>query len=111
MIIETPIDLELTQMSGQTSQPPWSEVDGTFSNVVDVNDNPVIFNVRQCGEFLDFNYAGDVSDRQAIDKLNYIFDLDFDLDSELDLLHWLELEKRSEVENQGHHHSVLEVAH
>ena len=80
MIVETPIDLELTQLSGQTSQPPWCEVEGTFSNVVNVNGNPVIFNVRQCGKSLDFNYSGDVSDKQAIDKLNYIFDLNFDLD-------------------------------
>ena len=80
MILRTPIDLELTQLSGQTSQPPWCEVDGTFSNVVDVNGNQAIFNVKQSGEFLDFNYSGDISDRQAIDKLNYIFDLDFDLD-------------------------------
>ena len=80
MILRTPIDLELTQLSGQTSQPPWCGVDGTFSNVVDVNGNQAVFNVKQSGEFLDFNYSGDVSDSQAIDKLNYIFDLDFDLD-------------------------------
>nr|WP_296801829.1 DNA glycosylase [uncultured Methanobrevibacter sp.] len=80
MILRTPIDLELTQLSGQTSQPPWCEVDGTFSNVVDVNGNHAVFNVKQSDEFLDFNYSGDVSDSQAIDKLNYIFDLDFDLD-------------------------------
>ena len=80
MILRTPIDLELTQLSGQTSQPPWCEVDGTFSNVVDIGGNKVIFNVKQYGEFLDFNYSGDVSYRQASDKLNYIFDLDFDLD-------------------------------
>ena len=80
MIVESPIDLELTQLSGQTSQPPWCEVDGTFSNVVDINCNPVIFNVRQSDDFLDFNYSGNVSHKQAIDKLNYIFDLNFDLD-------------------------------
>ena len=80
MIIEKPIDLELTQMSGQTSQPPWHEVDGCYSNVIVVDENPVIFNVRQSGEYLDFNYSGDISDKQAIGKLNYIFDLDFDLD-------------------------------
>ena len=80
MIIEKPIDLELTQLSGQTSQPPWCEVEGTFSNVVDIGGKPVIFNVKQSGDFLDFDYSGDISDRQAVDKLNYIFDLDFDLD-------------------------------
>ena len=31
MIIKTPIDLELTQMSGQTSQPPWLKVDNSFN--------------------------------------------------------------------------------
>lgn len=79
MIIPTPIDLELTQYSGQTSQPPWPEADSTFSNVVNVNDNPVVFNVRQSGEFLDFSYSGDVSQKDALSKLNYIYDLDFDL--------------------------------
>jgi len=79
MIVEAPIDLELTQMSGQTSQPPWREVDGTFSNVVNFGEDPVVFNVKQSGEFLDFSYSGDISDKQAMDKLNYIFDLEFDL--------------------------------
>ena len=46
MIIKKPIDLELTQLSGQTSQPPWAEINGTFSNVVNVNGNQVIFNVK-----------------------------------------------------------------
>jgi N-glycosylase/DNA lyase len=80
MIIKKPIDLELTQLSGQTSQPPWAEINGTFSNVVNVNGNQVIFNVKQSGEFLDFDFDGDVSQRQAVSKLSYIFDLDFDLD-------------------------------
>lgn len=80
MIIKKPIDLDLTQMSGQTSQPPWCEVDGTFSNVVNVKGNPVIFNVRQSGEFLDFDFEGNISQKEAVSKLSYIFDLDFDLD-------------------------------
>ena len=81
MIIKTPIDLELTQLSGQTSQPPWMEVDGTFSNVVNVKGKPVIFNVRQSGEFFDFDFEGDISQDEAVSKLSYIFDLDFDLDN------------------------------
>ncbi len=80
MIIKTPIDLELTQKSGQTSQPPWCEANNGYCNVVLVDEKPVVFNVRQSGDFFDFNYSGDISDKQAIDKLNYIFDLDFDLD-------------------------------
>lgn len=80
MIIKSPINLELTQTSGQTSQPPWTEADGCYSNVVLIDDKPVIFNVRQSGEFLDYDYSGDISDRQAANRLNYIFDLNFDLD-------------------------------
>ena len=81
MIIEAPIDLELTQMSGQTSQPPWMQVDGCYGNVITVNKKPVIFNVKQSGEFLDFDFNGDISQRQALSQLSYIFDLDFDLDN------------------------------
>ena len=80
MIINTPIDLELTQLSGQTSQPPWEETDGNYGNVVFVDGKPAIFNVRQSGEVLDFTYAGDISEKQATERLKYIFDLDFDLD-------------------------------
>ena len=79
MIIESPIDLELTQLSGQTSQPPWMQVDGCYGNVVLVNDEPVIFNVKQSGEFLDFKFKGEISRKEAISQINYIFDLDFDL--------------------------------
>ena len=51
MIIRAPIDLELTQFSGQTSQPPWKENGGVFSEVVSVDGKPVIFNVKQSGDF------------------------------------------------------------
>lgn len=86
MIIESPIDLELTQVSGQTSQPPW-EMNGDFySNVILVDGKPAIFNVKQSGEYLDFNYSGDISDKQAESKLNYIFDLEFDLNKFYDYL-------------------------
>lgn len=80
MIIESLIDLELTQISGQTSQPPWMNVDESYKVVVMVNNKPVIFDVKQAGEFLDFNYVGDISQKDAISSLNYIFDLDFNLD-------------------------------
>ncbi len=80
MIIESLIDLELTQISGQTSQPPWMNVDESYKEVVMVNNKPVIFDVKQAGEFLDFNYVGDISQKDAISSLNYIFDLDFNLD-------------------------------
>ncbi len=79
MIIKAPINLELTQASGQTSQPPWRKVEDTFSDVVFVKDKPVIFNVKQSDDCLDFNFTGDISKKEAISKLKYIYDLDFDL--------------------------------
>lgn len=66
-------------MSGQTSQPPWKENNGIFSDVVMVENKPVLFSVKQSGDYLDFDFTGDVSKKQAISKLNYIYDLDFDL--------------------------------
>ena len=81
MIIKSPIDLDLTLTSGQTSQPPWRQFGDSYREVVIVDGKPVIFDVRQSGEFLDFSYTGDVSEKQAVSALNYIFDLDFDLNN------------------------------
>jgi N-glycosylase/DNA lyase len=80
MIIESPIDLDLTINSGQTSQPPWRRTGDSFREAVFVDDEPVIFDVRQSGEFLDFRFEGNVSERRALSKLSYIYDLDFNLD-------------------------------
>lgn len=80
MIIKSPIDLELTQLSGQTSQPPWKMFGDSYREVINVNDKLAIFDVKQSGEYLDFNFEGDVSQKEAVSKLRYIYDLDFDLD-------------------------------
>ena len=79
MIIKAPIDLELTQLSGQTSQPPWIKFGDSFKEVVMVDEKPVLFDVKQSGDYLDFNFIGDISKKEAISRLNYIYDLDFDL--------------------------------
>ncbi len=80
MIIKSPIDLELTQISGQTSQPPWKRIGDSYREVVNVNDKLTIFDVKQSGEGLDFNFEGDITQKDALSRLNYIYDLDFDLD-------------------------------
>lgn len=80
MIIKSPIDLELTQLSGQTSQPPWRKTDDSYREVVNVNDKLAIFDVKQSGDYLDFNFTGDISENEAVSRLKYIYDLDFDLD-------------------------------
>ena len=81
MIIESPIDLDLTQLSGQTSQPPWIKNSEFYSNVVMVSGKPVIFNIRQSAQYLEYTYTGDITDKKARETLNYIFDLNFDLDN------------------------------
>ena len=68
MIIKAPIDLELTQISGQTSQPPWKEINGSFSDLVFVEDDASVFNVKQNGQYIDFNYTGNIDESQAIEK-------------------------------------------
>ncbi len=75
MIIKAPINLDLTINSGQTSQPPWRLNEDTFSNAVNVDGKPLVFKVKQSGEYLDFN----LNDEKAVSKLRYIFDLDYDL--------------------------------
>lgn len=80
MIIKSPIDLELTQISGQTSQSPWEKIDDSYKQAILINNKPVLVNVKQSGEFLEFNYQGDISQNEVISSLNYIFDLDFNLD-------------------------------
>lgn len=61
MIIKSPINLELTQLSGQTSQPPWRHSSDSFSQIVNVNDKTAIFDVKQVGDYLDFNFKGDIA--------------------------------------------------
>lgn len=80
MIIKAPVDLELTQISGQTSQPPWKKINDSYSDLVPVNDELAIFNVKQSGEYVDFTYTGNVSEEDALKKVKNIYDLDFDLD-------------------------------
>lgn len=86
MLIEKNINLDLTQQSGQTSQPPWRKEDNTYKDIVLIEDKPVLFKVSQKDNFLDFSYeypSGEdfnFSKKVLLDKLNTIFDLDFDLD-------------------------------
>lgn len=79
MIIDSQIDLELTQISGQTSQPPWIFKNGVYSDLVCVDGEASIFNVSQKGKYLDFNYSGNITENQAIENVKKIYDLDFDL--------------------------------
>ena len=77
MIIKAPIDLELTQNSGQTSQPPWKLDNNIYSDVVVADNKAVLFQVKQKENNLDFNFIGDISNKEATKKIKTIFDLDF----------------------------------
>lgn len=79
MIIKDLIDLELTQISGQTSQPPWKKINDSYSDLLFVDNVPSIFNVKQNEDYIDFSYTGNISESQAVKKVRQIYDLDFDL--------------------------------
>ena len=79
MIINALIDLELTQSSGQTSQPPWKKIIDSYSDLVCINNNPTIFNVKQSGENIDFSYTGNVNEDVAVNIVKEIYYLVFDL--------------------------------
>ena len=74
MIIKAPIDLELTQVSGQTSQPPWKYIDDSYSDLVCIDGEPSIFNVKQTDEYMDFTYTGNVSEKTAIENVKSALD-------------------------------------
>lgn len=76
MIIKSPVDLDLTINSGQTSQPPWRRNADTYSNVVVLNGEPAVLRIRQAENFLETDCKSD----EAVSRLKYIFDLDFNLD-------------------------------
>ncbi|MCF0226713.1 MAG: 3-methyladenine DNA glycosylase [Methanobrevibacter sp.] len=85
MLIKKEINLDLTQLSGQTSQPPWSLEDGVFKDIVFIKGSPILFKLKQEGKFFDFDYEYplgenlDISQKDILDKLYWIYDLDFDL--------------------------------
>lgn len=92
MLIERKIDLDLTQLSGQTSQPPWLKSDDTFKDIVLVDNCPVLFKVKQIGDFIDFDWEYPLnadfnfSKKTLLDNLYSIFDLNFDLSKFYDYL-------------------------
>ncbi|WP_299524671.1 DNA glycosylase [uncultured Methanobrevibacter sp.] len=79
MIIKAPINLELTQSSGQTSQPPWKFENDSYSEVVVIDNKPILFQLKQNDNNLNFDFIGNISNKVAKDKIKTIFDLDFNL--------------------------------
>ena len=76
-------DLELTLYSGQTSQPPWINVNGNFFEIVELKDNRVLVELsqNQLNDPLNVKYYSnyDVNEKELRNKLFYIFDLDYQI--------------------------------
>lgn len=85
MLIKKNIDLDLTQLSGQTSQPPWKKIGDSYNDVVFIDEKPVLFKIKAVNNYLDFDWEYPIgsdfnfSKKTLINKLNEIYDLDFDL--------------------------------
>jgi N-glycosylase/DNA lyase len=87
MRINTPINLKLTQESGQTSQPPWSVIDNSYCSVILHSNIPILIKVSQKDiNSLNINYELpiakkdiDIDENLLQEKVNKIYDLDFDL--------------------------------
>ena len=79
------IDLELTQLSGQTSQPPWKQENDEYKEVVIVEGVPVLFKAHELNKSIEFSYEfpsnSDFHIKKSIldKKASEIFDLDFNL--------------------------------
>lgn len=95
MIFNNLIDLKITQSSGQTSQPPWKEINNKYCDVIYLNNkslNNVPILIKAYQEDIDFlnvefefpngsNFTKDyVNDKCIKEEIIRIFDLDFNLD-------------------------------
>ena len=94
------INLELTQKSGQTSQPPWIEMYGKYCDLIYLSEVPILINAYQDDITslnvnyelpIDIEYLKDSIDEKSIEKnikneINRIFDLNFDLNRFYDYL-------------------------
>ena len=82
LMLDYNFNLELTQLSGQTSQPPWTCEDNTFREVVLVDGKPVLFKVSDDSFSYEMPLNADfsVNEKTVFKKFHDIYDLDFDLE-------------------------------
>jgi N-glycosylase/DNA lyase len=87
MLIKSPINLDLTQMSGQTSQSPWALKNNIYQGLVFIEDKPILIKVNQDLDYLNYDYelpldsSFKIRDSQVSKKISEIFDLNFNLDN------------------------------
>lgn len=76
-------DLELTFYSGQTSQPPWTNENGKFFEIIELKDNRILVELSQnkLNDPLNVKYYSnhDVNQNELRNKIFHIFDLDYEI--------------------------------
>lgn len=83
-----PFNLSLTINSGQTSQPAWKENKGIFKELVLIENNPCLLKAVQINDSLKVwaESSPKIPETAIRQKINLIFDLDFDLNHFYDFL-------------------------
>ncbi|MDR0911183.1 MAG: 3-methyladenine DNA glycosylase [Methanobrevibacter sp.] len=92
MKIDSKIDIQMTQESGQTSQPPWKMINNSYCSLIFPNNTPILLKISQNNinslnittEFIDSSNEKN-NEKKPIEiaikkKVSEIFNLDFDLD-------------------------------
>ncbi|MDR2830896.1 MAG: 3-methyladenine DNA glycosylase [Methanobrevibacter sp.] len=85
MKLDYKINLQLTQESGQTSQPSWKLIENEYCNVCLINETPILLKVSQNSfNHLEVNYEllnenHDINEKLIHNEIAKIYDLNFDL--------------------------------
>lgn len=82
LMLDYNFNLEMTQLSGQTSQPPWGCEKDIFKEVVSVDGKPVLFKVSDDSFSYEMPLNADfnVNEKTIFKKFHEIYDLDFNLE-------------------------------
>lgn len=86
MKIEKQINLELTQTSGQTSQPPWFKTEKQeYLDIIKINNTPILIKLSQKNlNTLNIEYETqsntEISDKKIENEIKRIYDLNFNLE-------------------------------
>ena len=94
MEINNLIDLNLTQSSGQTSQPPWFKKENNeYLDIINIDSIPVLIKASQKDiNSLNIDYElpigieENINKKKLINEINRIYDLNFDLNNFYTLL-------------------------
>jgi len=82
-------DLDTTMYSGQTSQPPWRKKGKYYSELLMIDNKPSLVTIKQTNDKLHVKVESPekVHLSEVKQKINYIFDLKFDIKTFYDFLY------------------------